>query len=69
MDQLLVQELIQDDLTPARLKEALLRLFDTSARQQIIDGYEELHRRLGSAGASERTASLIFENLQKNGGR
>lgn len=62
MQQKIVEELIQDDLTPARLKEALDPLLREGAvRDGIIGQYSQLRTLLGGPGASQRAAAKILE--------
>lgn len=65
VDQPLVKELIQDDLTPGNLKKELKKLFEPVQRDRILTGYELLREALGKAGASRRTAELIVDALKK----
>ena len=63
-DKPIVAELIQGDLTPARLEHEFASITsDTHARQQMLDGYAHLHTLLGNAGASDRTAKEIIQML------
>ena len=60
-----VPELIQHDVTPARLERELLPLLDdTEERRAVVAGLGEVRRALGSAGAARRVAeiaeSLLF---------
>lgn len=58
-------ELLQHDAEPGRLAAALLELLDPTsgaAAQQRV-GLEDVRRRLGSAGAAERVADLLEEQL------
>ncbi len=55
----LVKELIQDDLNPDQLEQALAPLLQPEGRQRLRDGYAELRRALGSQGAARATAAKI----------
>lgn len=56
-----VPELIQDQLTPARVAEEASRLLsDASAREAQEDAFRELRKRLGAAGASRRAAESVL---------
>ncbi len=62
MQRKIVEELIQDDLHAARLKEALDPLLqEGGGRQGIIDNYAQLRSLLGGPGASERAATKIMD--------
>lgn len=65
-DSPVVVELIQQDFTPQRLEQEFLLIAQNSDRRNsIIEGYANLHRILGNAGASDRTATQII-NLIRN---
>ncbi len=64
MEEEVVTELIQDKLTPKNLKKELTRLLDESHRTAVLQKYEDLERKLGGVGASEKTAKLILKELQ-----
>ena len=64
MDKEVVTELIQKDFNPKRLKQELIKILDSESRETIFESYFELERKLGGAGASEKTARLIFESLR-----
>ncbi|HET9832000.1 MAG TPA: lipid-A-disaccharide synthase, partial [Vicinamibacterales bacterium] len=56
----IVPELIQHEFTPeAVAREALSMLTDRNHAQQVRDGLREVRQKLGSAGASHRTAKAI----------
>lgn len=63
-DQPIVTELIQADMNPLRLEEAFARITaDVGARQKMLDSYAHLHSLLGNAGASDRTAQEIINDI------
>jgi lipid-A-disaccharide synthase len=64
MDKEVVRELIQDDFNKKRLKEELHTILNTKKRETLFMDYFELEKKLGGKGASEKTASLIFETLK-----
>ncbi len=68
MDKLVVTELIQDDLTPANLKEELESLlFDDQRRNQLAKDYHELWDMLSKGGhASSKAASSIYQFIGIN---
>ncbi len=68
MDEEVVRELIQDDLTPGNLaKELEAVAADSDRRERILSRYDVLAEKLGGGGASLKTATLILEHLQKTG--
>lgn len=62
MDQLVVTELIQNDLTPKNIIRELKLLEDSNspARQKLKETYTELEKKLGGGGASDHVAKLIL---------
>ena len=61
-----VKELIQSDLTPDNIAAELEQLLHNGKRQrQLLEDYDELQDRLGNAGASEKAAVAIVEELKK----
>lgn len=66
LDEPLVKELIQSDLTTDHLiSELKLILDDPSERKKIIFGYSVLREKLGGQGASMRTAGLMLQYLSQ----
>ena len=65
MDKEVVTELIQNDFNPKKLKSELNKILDTENRDTIFEAYFELERKLGGAGASEKTAQLIYKSIKK----
>jgi lipid-A-disaccharide synthase len=60
--QRVVRELIQDECTPAAIAEEAVRLLtDTDYRARMIASLDEVRRRLGGPGASDRAADAILE--------
>ena len=57
-----VKELIQNDLNTKNLKFELTKITKGPDRQQQLDAYIALEKKLGGKGASEKTARLIIEN-------
>lgn len=64
MQKEVVKELIQDELTKKNLKIELELLLNGAFRAKQLDAYNELIKKLGGTGASEKTASLIIANTQ-----
>jgi lipid-A-disaccharide synthase len=66
MDSEVVKELIQFDMTSAKVKMELDKiLFDEPNRKRMLNNYQSLREVLGGTGASERVAKLIFNYIQK----
>ncbi len=66
MDALVVKELIQEDCNPQQIDaevEAILN--NESYRQQMLNNYDELDKKMGQPGASARTAELIIKYSSK----
>lgn len=60
-----VKELIQGDLTEHNIvKELELLLRNGKRQRQLLEDYEELKGRLGSAGASEKAAEVIINTMK-----
>ncbi|GGH21165.1 lipid-A-disaccharide synthase [Mucilaginibacter phyllosphaerae] len=67
MDKAVVKELIQADCTAIKITEELNNLLhNTHYRQQMLAGYDELDNRMGTPGASAKTAQLIVSYTQNN---
>lgn len=66
MEKEVVKELIQKDFNRKSLKRELEKILDPQHRETIFTGYYELEKKLGGAGASEKTATLIFNSAQNN---
>lgn len=65
VDQPLIKELIQDELTVAHLKKEMGSLFHPMQRDKVLTGYTLLREKLGEAGASKRTAELMLQYLSE----
>jgi len=66
VDRKIVTELIQEDCNPGKVTGELNLVVDGTSRQQMLTDYEDLHKLMGSAGASEKTAKLIVKYTSKN---
>ncbi|MBM3435333.1 MAG: lipid-A-disaccharide synthase [Bacteroidetes bacterium] len=61
MDNEVVKELIQNDLTTVNLVSELNKITsDQSVRERIFNDYSELKMKLGGPGASDKAAELIY---------
>lgn len=62
-----VQELFGQRFSEKNIREELLRLLPEGAyRSTMLAGYDEMIRVLGEPGASQRTATLIYQSLRSN---
>lgn len=65
----IVPELIQGDVTGARLAEVAWPLLtDPARRREVVAGLQEVRERLGGGGAAERAATLAAEMLGERRG-
>jgi len=64
LDREVVTELIQNDLTSAKLKIELDKILNPIHRKKLSDDYQELENILEGSGASERIAQVMVENLK-----
>jgi len=64
MDKEVVKELIQNDFTKKNLKLELDKIIAGRTRKELLDNYNLLENKLGGAGASMKTAKMIY-NLNK----
>jgi lipid-A-disaccharide synthase len=65
MDEEVVTELIQENFNYKNLKIELSKLIDENHRMKLLKKYDELEEKLGGEGASDKTASLIYDTLYK----
>lgn len=65
MDRAVVTELIQNDCNTANITNALKGILTGAERDQMLNDYKELSDKMGTAGASQRTAKLILDYLSK----
>ena len=63
MDKEVVKELIQDNFTAKTLKKELNAILDNNKRTEMFIDYYNLETALGGAGASKKTAELIYKSL------
>ena len=65
MDREVVKELIQSDMSEENIVAELEQLLHNGKRQRrLLEDYDELQERLGSAGASARAAEVICEGTK-----
>ncbi|GAB4124621.1 MAG: lipid-A-disaccharide synthase [Raineya sp.] len=65
MNKKVVTELIQNDLNEQNLKAELLKIVEGQERKQIMEDYQLLKEKMGTAGASEVAAEKMFAYLNK----
>lgn len=65
MDKEVVKELIQEELNTKNLKIELEKILSPEHRALLLKNYAALKQTLGGEGASEKTAALIVQSLQK----
>lgn len=65
MDKAVVTELIQNDCNTDHITTTLKAILDGPVRDKMLDDYKELSAKMGTAGASQRTAKLILAYLKK----
>lgn len=65
MDQEIVKELIQQDLTPNNIETELNKILEGNGRNKMLASFNELKEKLGSGGASNRAAEIIFQSFHK----
>lgn len=66
MDSETVKELIQEDCNPPKITAELDRLLnDTIYRQKMLTDYDKLDEKMGTPGASVKTAALIIKYASK----
>jgi len=63
MDKKVVAELIQQDCNPEKITTELNLVLSGESRGRQLGDYNDLAEKMGTAGASERTAKLIFTGL------
>ena len=59
LNRLLVHELIQSECNQSELTNSLREILSNNGRKSILSGYDELIKKLGGKGASEKVAMLI----------
>ncbi len=64
MDRGVVVELIQNDCNTVNITKCLSGVLKGAERELMMNDYKELSEKMGTAGASERTAKLIIDYLK-----
>lgn len=65
MDKEVVKELIQNEFNAKNLETELTKILDTDDSSQMRDEFKALKQKLGGLGASDHTAELMLDLLQK----
>ncbi|MFT4699175.1 MAG: lipid-A-disaccharide synthase [Flavobacteriaceae bacterium] len=65
LDKEVVTELIQTKFNTKELKKELSKILDEYNRAVLFLEYNDLEKKLGGKGASEKTASLIYKAIKK----
>jgi lipid-A-disaccharide synthase len=66
LDRPLLKELIQKDLTSENIASEINKLLqESNYRKEMLQGYAELHLKLGGPGASARAAKWLWEDVSK----
>ncbi len=60
-----VKELIQNNFNKNNLKKELYKILGSERRETIFGEYYELEKKLGGAGASQKTAELLYNSIKK----
>lgn len=66
MDRKVVTELIQNDCNTQQITAELKEILSVTGRDRMLQDYKELSAKMGTAGASARTAKLILNYLKGN---
>lgn len=66
VDKKIVEELIQNNFNTSTLLNEVKNILSEGKRKQMLLDYETLHNKLGSHGASERTAQLMHQYLSES---
>ena len=59
-----VTELVADGFTPQNIRQELLMILDGPHRQDMLQGYEEVAKALGTLNAPDQAAYIIVEKLK-----
>ncbi len=63
VDKKIVTELIQEDCNSTNIGAEINHIIEGSGRVKMLDDYEVLIKKMGKAGASNKTARLIYQYL------
>jgi len=65
-DREVVRELLGQTFTVGHIRSELEAILDGPRREQMLQGYAEVHRRLGDGVAPDNAAKIIYTLLKKN---
>jgi lipid-A-disaccharide synthase len=65
VDKPLVKELIQGEFTTKEVRKELIKILRGTDREIVQNGYRDLRKRLGNAGASSRAAEKMIQFLRE----
>ena len=60
-----VRELVAESFSVANIRTELAKILDGEARQQMLEGYQEVSRALGDKKAPDNAAKQIFEKVKE----
>ena len=60
-----VEEYIQEDVTPEKIADGVMRLFDEAERKRILRDFSRVREAMGDKGTSERIAKSICDFINK----
>jgi lipid-A-disaccharide synthase len=66
-DREVVRELVADTFSVEDIRHELRQVLDGEARQQMLDGYAEVWRRLGDKKAPQNAARIMVRLLCQSG--
>ena len=58
-----VKELVADTFKPSLIRQELQAILSGTARERMLEGYEEVSRRLGDQQAPKEAAHIMFQSL------
>ena len=62
-DREVVKELVADSFTIDNIRHELQKILEGPARETMLEGYEEVSRRLGDQKAPDNAAAIIYKLL------
>ncbi|MEA5467633.1 lipid-A-disaccharide synthase [Spirulina sp. 06S082] len=66
----IVPELFQEEVTPERICQEALELWENPKRRDLIlSGYQKMRANMGELGVCDRAATKIFNQLSRNNGK
>ena len=65
-DREVVPELVAESFSVKNIRSELEKILHGSNRERMLDGYKEVHRRLGESNAPDRAAEIMVELLEQH---